>query len=379
MIKNTKYLLKKIASGILFYELIFALFFITLLYLLGYFSEEFSSQKLLFKNSNFLFLFWLIPIYYFVQFLTFYKKNNKIKRLASHKVFNFILKEKSSKREIIKLIIIRNVFFFLILGILQPVFGLKKINTKQKSLEIVLAIDISNSMNTKDLSVENSRLQIIKRSMIQLLNSLNGEKIGLCIFAGSAYVQLPITLDYGAAKMFINEIESTMISNQGTNISSALLTSIAMFSKEKTNKSILLVTDGENHDGNINEVVSVLKNENILLAILGIGSEKGGAVPNHPLKPELGFKKDDKGKTIISKLNKEMIQSISKKTNGVYEITSNEFPDLSKLISELSKKKSYVNDEVEINVKQNWSQLFIILALIFLIGYLFFEFKLKEY
>jgi Ca-activated chloride channel homolog len=372
---NFKYHLKSIFKTILFYELAFGCLFFVLYFLFYYSIDTQSTYKLILKYPELLNLLSIIPLFYIVVFWMLFKKNKRFENIGNQSVLSEIVSPKSDIKTAFKLIFLRNALFFIILAMAQPIFGSRKASSAEKKIEIVLALDISNSMNVKDLDEEKSRIEIIKRAMIQLLNSLNGEKIGICVFAGGAYVQLPITLDYGAAKMFINEIETSMISNQGTNIKAALSTSFSMFSQEKTNKAILLVTDGENHEAQPSEMLEVMKESNVLLAILGIGSKNGGPVPNNPKKPELGNKVDANGQLIISKLNPKLIQDLAKQSNGIYEISDSPFPDLNNLILKLKQTSNYTNSIVEIEIKRNWYQLFVFLAMASLFMLVLFPFK----
>lgn len=367
--------LKKLVLKLVLVELIFHLLLFGLLALLGYFSTYSSSQQLLFNYPLFFQLTWLLPLGYLPFIFILKGKVKRYEKLASPTVLPYIVRLPSVKFLFLKAFLIRLSFFFLLLALAQPVFGTKKIAQNQKALELVLSLDVSNSMNVKDLDSELSRLEIIKRAMIQLVNSLSGEKIGICVFAGGAYVQLPVTMDYGAAKMFINEIETEMVSNQGTNIELALNTSIGMFSKDKTNKAIILVTDGESHEGDIKNISEYLNQEKIVLAILGVGTKKGGTVPNHPKRSELGYKLDAKGKPVVSKLNTRLLIDLAKTSKGLLSFCENSYPDLTSLIERLKQTKQTSNVEVEIKVKENWYQLAVILAFICLMGVIFVKQK----
>jgi Ca-activated chloride channel homolog len=368
---NSLFDIKRLIVKLVLFELLFHLILLSLLALLGYFSTYSGSQQLLFNYPSFFQVTWFLPILYLPFILLLKQKTKRYEALASSSVLQYIVKLPSLKQQFLKAIFLKLTFFFILLALAQPVFGTKKIAQNQKALEVVLTLDVSNSMNAKDLDAEMSRLEIIKRAMIQLVNSLNGEKIGICVFAGGAYVQLPITMDYGAAKMFINEIETEMVSNQGTNIELALNTTAGMFSKDKTNKAIILVTDGESHEGDIKSISEYLNQEKIVLAILGVGTKKGGKVPNHPKRSELGYKLDPKGKPVITKLNTRLLMDLAKTSKGLLSFCENSYPDLTSLIERLKQTKQTSNLEVEIKVKENWYQMAVFLALISLLGFVF--------
>jgi Ca-activated chloride channel homolog len=222
-------------------------------------------------------------------------------------------------------------------------------------------------MNVKDIDKQTSRLQVAKRALIQLINQLHGERVGIVIFAGNAYTQLPLTMDYETAKMYLNEIETDMVSNQGTNIRSALEISESLFTKSKAGKAILIVTDGEDHESGIDEILKSLKEKKIQLAILGIGSQNGGLIPNDYNRPELGFKVDEKGSFILSKMNPSMIKELASKSGGFYTISSDSYPDLRNLLAKINKIKRSKKEGFEFEVKENRYQIPLFLSFLCLI------------
>ena len=236
-------------------------------------------------------------------------------------------------------------------------------------MEIVIAMDISNSMNAKDIDNKTSRLEVAKRSVVQLINSFNGQKIGVCVFAGGAYVQLPLTNDYPIAKMFINEIETGMLSNQGTNVAQAFKTSLEMFSEDKTTKAIIMVTDGENHETNPSVILSKIKEEDVKVCVLGIGTKRGGLVPVNPYRSELGYKLGEDGKYLMSKVNPKLLKSIASQVNGYATLTSNPFPNLSQLVDEIKKMKKKKKASYSLSVKADRYQLPLWISFVFLLLY----------
>ena len=222
-------------------------------------------------------------------------------------------------------------------------------------------------MNAKDISGNVSRLEVAKRSINELINKLSGERIGVAIFAENAYVQLPITNDYGTAKMFINEIQTDMVSNQGTNIKGALETAFEMFSPDKTSKAVLLITDGENHLEDPDAIIQEMKENDISVSVIGVGSENGGLVPEDPNRPELGNKMDEKGSPVQSKLNVQMIKNIANLSGGVALLTSEPFPDISAILTEINQMKSGKVRDLQLDVKNNLYHIPLLLTLIFVI------------
>ncbi len=359
-----RYKTNRIIAGILLWEISFWVIFVGILLTIGFFSTEFDKGQLGFKFAEKLyFLFLLVPLLVCIIWFIYWK-NKKLSLLGNPNTLKSLLKPINSTHFFLTFFFFRNALVFTIISMAQPVFGTKKVSGTRETIELVLAIDVSNSMNTKDIDSQTSRLEIVKRAMVQLLNNLHGEKIGISIFAGGAYLQLPITGDYDAAKMYVNEIESNMVSNQGTDIAGAMEISQQMFSKDKTSKAMLIVTDGENHEGGIDEQIALLKESKIMLAVLGIGTKNGGFVPNDPQKPELGYKTDANGKRITSKMNENLIHEIATKADGFSLISSTAYPDLSEVLEQFSKLKRTKVDSIEMDVKENWYQIPLFLGII---------------
>lgn len=372
------YSLRKIILALLVWEFIFFSLLIGIITFLGYFSTTFSKEQFTFKNPEMLVLLGLIPFIISAFVFLIWWKNKRFIKLASSRVLKSLLKPISSRNTFIKFFFFRNAVAFLILAAAQPVFGVKKVMGTKESMELVLALDVSNSMNARDLESNTSRLEVAKRAIVQLLNSLHGERIGLCIFAGNAYVQLPITSDYEAAKLFVQEIESNMISNQGTNIAAALEVSTSMFSKLKTGRAICIITDGEDHMGNLDKALEKTKNRGVLISILGIGTEKGGFIPNRPERPEFGFKVDEDGKPILSKINPRFIQQLANKTEGYYLLTASAYPDLSALIKPLKNVKRSTLSNTEFEIREHKYQIPLLVALICMLMYLVWSNQIKS-
>jgi Ca-activated chloride channel family protein len=323
-----------------------------------------GGEKLLYKNPAALkLLLFIIPIFGLL-FYNVLKYNKQVKNVPKRVVQSYF-KPVNSISISLKYFLFKTAFAFLVLTMAQPVFGKKKVSGTTDSLELVICLDISNSMNTKDISDEMTRLDISKRALIQLINNLHGERIGICLFANNAFVQLPITRDYGAAKLFVTDIETDMMSAQGTNIDAALRTAIQMFSKDRTAKGIILVTDGENHESDPTEVLSTIKKEKIQFSVLGIGTEKGGLIPKNPKRPELGYKTTSTGRSVVSKLNESFIKKIASKGGGYANVSSSEFPDLSALLTQINQMKRAKIDNLEFDIKQERYQVTLGISILF--------------
>lgn len=359
------YRLRNLFVALLGWEVIFWGLTLIVLIGFGYFDSISSDLQLDFKSKNALWLLVLLPflLLIFGRFLQY--KNNIARTFETVSVRRSLWMPVDESTTFFKYFFFRNTFVFVVFALAQPVMGIKKVDGFKENTELLIALDISTSMNTKDLDAQFSRLQIAKRAMIQLINNLRGEKLGIVVFAGQAYAHLPLTLDYDAAKMYVNEIETNMISNQGTNIPNALQSSQLMFSKSNARRLLVVLTDAENHEVGIEEAMQKLAVNKIQTAVLGIGTSKGGLIPNHPNKPQLGYKINEKGKLIVSKLNRSLIQKIAQQSTGIFAISTNAFPDLTELLRQLKQKVKQSETQMEqLDIKYNRYQFPLFFALL---------------
>ncbi len=358
--------MRLILGGIFLWELLFWALFGLIVWLMDGFSSS-ASVHLAFKDPDKLnYVALLVPVIgAFIWFMGW--KNKRLGSLGDERVLALILHPIDSSRVFFRFFLFRNALVLVIIAMAQPIFGNKKVSATLETMELVLAIDVSSSMNTRDIDSETSRLEVVKRAMNQLVNTLHGEKIGISIFAGSSYLQLPLTADYEAAKMYIHEIETNMVSNQGTNVGAALDISSRMFSKDKTSKAILVVTDGEDHEGGVDEHLVALKENNITLAVLGIGTEKGGLIPNDPENPELGYKTDAAGRTIVSRMNPGFIRRLAEKAGGFSVISDSPYPSLEGILDNIKQMKRSTVDNIEMDIKENWYQIPLALGMLCLL------------
>ncbi len=361
------YQFKRIATLVVVWEVIFWVLF----YLVIQSGELFTSSKgdFMFQEPKKLLWLWLIVLVAGLFFYNIYR-NEQVYLKAGEKIRSTIFKPVETSKSFISYFLFRNAIALLIISMAQPAFGSKKVAGTTQTMELVICLDVSNSMNTRDIDSEISRLGIAKRAINELINKLGGEKIGISIFANDAYTQLPLTLDYYAAKMYVNDIETNMISSQGTNIKNALENSLSMFSEnEKMTKAVILVTDGENHDEDPTKILEEYKEKGVQLAVLGIGTKKGGLVPEDPAFPERGYKRSALGTTVQSKLNPKFITDIAAKGGGIALISEESFPDLRKLLKEITQMKRIRTEGKDFEVKEQRYQIPLALAIISFVLY----------
>jgi Ca-activated chloride channel family protein len=363
------YQFKRLASLVIVWEIIFWVLFF-LLIRSGRLLNSDKSDFFVFEESQKLQWLWLI-IFVAGLFLYNIYRNEKIYLNVGEKIRSTVFKPVSTRKSFISYFLFRNAIVFLIIAMAQPAFGIKKVSGTIQSMELVICLDVSNSMNTRDIDPKISRLGIAKRAINELINKLGGEKIGISIFANNAYTQLPLTLDYYAAKMYVNDIETNMISAQGTNIKNALENAYSMFSEnKKMSKAVILVTDGENHDEDPSSILKKYKEEEIQLAVLGVGTKKGGLIPEYPEEPERGYKRSATGMTVHSKLNPEFLNRIAKDGGGIAIVSENAFPDLRSLLKQITHMKRVKTDGMDFEVKEQRYQIPLAISLSCFVLYL---------
>jgi len=268
-----------------------------------------------FERPEILFLLILLPVLLGIFIYLQHQRKNKIKLLGDKELVLELMPNISFRRPLIKTIILLSAMLFIIIALAQPQFGSRKQGNTRRGIEVIIAMDVSNSMMAQD--IEPSRLEKSKRIVSQLVDRMIDDKIGLVVFAGDAFVQLPITADYVSAKMFLESISPEMVARQGTAIGTAIDLSIKSFgeNKQKTGRAIVLITDGENHEDDAVTAAKLAKQNDIQVDIIGIGSPQGAPIP---IGGTMSFKKDREGNVVVSKLNEQMCQQIAAAGGGIY-------------------------------------------------------------
>ena len=294
-----------------------------------------------FGHIEYLFLLGLIPVLILFIFLfRRWKRKNSLK-FTSENLQNKLYIRKSDIRENLKYILRILAVFFLILGLSNPKIGTNLEEVKRDGIEMIIALDLSNSMLCED--IKPNRLLRSKQAISELIDNLEGDRIGLVVFAGEAYTQLPITSDYSAAKMFLSTINTNTIKTQGTNLSSAIRKSVKSFNFENEfNKSIIIITDGEDHEEGALHESRLASEKGIFIHTLSIGDENGGPIPRTRGK---GFKKDREGNIIVTKPNFVFLSELANIGNGININANNSEIGLKQLFNEISKiEKKEISD-----------------------------------
>jgi len=262
-------------------------------------------------------------------------------------VIRQLMKDISADSRLLKFILLIFAYTFLVFTIAQPQVGSKMEKIKRKGVELMVLLDVSNSMMAQD--IQPNRLERAKQSLSKLVDRLDDDRLGIIIFAGKAYTQLPITNDYAAAKMFLPNIQPYMVPEQGTAIGAAIEMALKTFEQEndkstEKNKGIIIITDGENHEDDALAAAKNAADKGILISTIGMGLPDGAPIPVYNENGvALGFKKDMQGNTVISKLDETGLQQIAALGKGIYVRASNTQVGLDKIFDNLSKldKKEY--------------------------------------
>jgi Ca-activated chloride channel homolog len=278
-----------------------------------------NVEEFRFENASF--LWWLLALPFLSAGFILYQcwQNATLTQLADVHLLPSLTEKVSNFIPVSRFILLHNALFLLIIAFANPQYGTVAATGKQKGAEIMIALDISNSMLAEDQSNNLNRLTMAKLAINRLLPQLKGDKLGIVIFAGDAYTQVPMTNDYSALKMFLNPVDPTYISRQGTAIGAAIETSMASFSETFAgSKAIIVISDGENHEDDALSSAQLAASEGITIHTIGIGDLKGSPIPIYENGVKKGLKRDQQGNTVITRLNEPMMQDVARAGNGVY-------------------------------------------------------------
>ncbi|SHG64567.1 Ca-activated chloride channel family protein [Salegentibacter echinorum] len=238
-------------------------------------------------------------------------------RFAKPALLNYLSPNRSRFKPVLKLIILLIALAGIVIGLVNPKIGSELETVKREGVDIVFAIDVSKSMDAEDIAP--NRLEKSKQLVRQIIGNLGSDRVGIIAYAGSAFPQLPITTDYGSAKMFLQSLNTNMISSQGTAIGDAIKLATDFFDDDqKTNRVMFILSDGEDHEGNVEDMAQKAKEAGIKIFTIGVGTPKGGPIPIKRNGVVQNYKKDRQGETVITKLETESLKQIARTTNGDY-------------------------------------------------------------
>jgi Ca-activated chloride channel family protein len=329
------------------------------------------------QHPEMLWLLLVIPVLTLIYFVNTSIKNRDLKRFSDPNLIGNLIPEFSSVKPFIKFILYHFAIAFFIIGLANPQMGSKIAEGKQEGIDIMIALDVSNSMLAEDFKP--NRLMRSKMAIEKLVNRLGGDRVGIIVFAGSAYVQLPITTDYSAAKLFLGSIDNNIVPVQGTAIGSAIELAMQSFNTEdETSKTIIVITDGENHEDDAAKMAKEAYNEGIIVNTIGMGSVQGAPIPIYRNGRQVDFKKTRNGETVITKLNEPMLRDIAKSGGGIFIRASQQDVGLGVLLENLNQMQKKEFGTVTYTDYESRFQYYIGLGLLLLIiGLLLFDKKQK--
>ena len=286
-----------------------------------------------FEDPIYLWLLVLIPILALIRFISYRNQKKRLRKFGEPALLKELMPDVSRFRPSVKFWILQGALALLVLMLARPQMGTKISQEKRVGIETIICMDISNSMLAEDIVP--SRLDRSKMMIENLVDHFSNDKIGLIVFAGDAFVQLPITSDYVSAKMFLSSIDPSMIATQGTDIGRAIDMATHSFTPEEgIGRAIIVITDGENHEGGAVEAASAAKDAGMRVYVLGVGSSKGSPIP---IPGTDDYMKDNTGNTVMSALNEQMCKELAQAGGGAYIHVENNSAAQDQLDNELDK------------------------------------------
>jgi len=327
-----------------------------------------------FAHIEYLYALLALPILGVVFIIALANKRKAIKQFGDAQLVKGLMPEASNSKPWLKFIMLEIALMLIIIGMAGPQFGTKLKEVKHEGIELVIALDVSNSMLAEDIAP--NRLENAKRAISKLVDRLHNDKIALIIFAGDAFVQLPMTTDYSAAKMFLTTITPKLVSNQGTAVGAAIELGMKSFTPgDEKNKALIIITDGENHEGNAVDLATTANEAGIIVHTIGMGLSKGAPIPVYNKYGQKDYRTDNQGTVVISKLDETMLKKIAIAGGGKYIRANNTKTGLNALFDELNNLEKVEMEAKVYSEYEEQFQYFIGFGLLFLFIEFFILFK----
>jgi Ca-activated chloride channel family protein len=304
-------------------------------------------------------------VFWVLHFLLMQRKRRIMSRIGDPEVVSRLMGGVSDARKRIKFLFFSLAWASLVVGAADPQVGSRMENVKRKGIDMVIALDVSNSMLAED--IKPNRLERSRQAISRLIGKLEGDRLGMVVFAGKAYMQMPVTTDYAAARLMLSTVNTDLIPVQGTAIGDAIELASRSFDENDHQKAIIVITDGENHQGDAVEAAKKAAENGIIVYTIGMGLPDGGPIPVFQGGRQVGFKKDKQGNTIVTRLNDEMLSEIAAAGNGIYVRANNSRAGLDRVFKEINAlEKSEIESRVFSDYEHRF-QYFLALAVLFLL------------
>lgn len=304
-----------------------------------------------------------LPIIIAVYALLRYFRKRRIERIGDPALVSSLMPSYSKTKGWVRVVLLVIGLFFFFIGAARPQIGAKLSKKESKGAEIIIALDVSNSMLAQDYSP--NRLERAKLSISRLVDNLKDDRIGLIVFAGTSFVQLPITTDYVSAKMFLNTISTSSVPVQGTAIGDAIYTSIKAFSSQSSkSRAVIIITDGENHEDDALKAAKEAAQMGVRVFTIGVGTPKGSLIQLE----DGGFIEDEDGNPVVTKLDEKLLLDIAAEGNGAYIHATNTEFGLGPIVSEIAKMEDEEFSSVVFEEYDEQFMYFLAIALVFLVA-----------
>ncbi|MCP5061353.1 MAG: VWA domain-containing protein, partial [Ignavibacteriae bacterium] len=289
-----------------------------------------------FANSEILYVLYFVPLIIFLIWYSVRNQRRLLEKFANSKLHHVLFPNKSRIKIFIKSGLITLAVAFLIFALANPQIGSKIEEVKQVGIDVFILLDVSLSMKAED--IKPSRLEKAKHEISKLIQKLHGDRIGLIVFSGNAFIQFPLTTDYSAANLFLSAVSVKSVPQPGTAIGPAIKLALNSFKKdEDTQKAIVIITDGEDHEGELNSVIEEANNLGVKIYAIGLGSPQGVPIPIYNNSgQQTGYKKDRNGTTVLTRLDETTLEEITSKGNGKYYRGSNTDNELEMIYNDLA-------------------------------------------
>ena len=321
-----------------------------------------------FAASDMLFAYLLVPALIALAWWASARKRRDMERLADTHLLERLTATVSRRAQLVKTILVVSAVGLLVTALARPQFGSRIETVRREGRDVLIALDLSVSMVAEDMAP--NRLEKAKFAIADLIDRLDGDRVGLVAFAGEAFVQSPLTLDYGAARLFLNAMEPDMMSVQGTNLGQAVSVALDAFaSTERRHRVLVVITDGEDHEGEIDDAIARATDEGVVIYTVGIGSTDGVPIPDLSATGQAqGFKRDGDGAVVTTRLDEATLQEMAERTGGTYYRASPGGSELAVLAEELAGGEGREFESEQVTLFDEQYQLFLGLALALLVA-----------
>lgn len=324
-------------------------------------------EALRFEHISYLYALLLVPLFLLVGWLTLVWRRRAIRRLGDPELVSALMPESSMAKRRLKWLLAVSAFAFLVVAVANPMMGRQAAEVKRQSIDVLIALDVSNSMMAEDITP--NRLERTRQFIGRLIERLEHDRVGLIIFAGKAYLQMPLTTDHNAARMMLRTIHPDMLPTQGTALAEAISLSMDAFNREQAKHTALVIfSDGEDHEEGALEAAKEAAKTGTTLFTVGVGTPRGAPVPDYADRQRRGFKTDREGNIILSRLNEDILNKIAVTANGQYFRLSGSTEQLNELMNALERLEKRELDGMQSDDFVSYFQLPLALALLLLLA-----------